>query len=122
MGFSSGEQTRLGEVYAPILFLSRNDVAPISPAEFVRRSALWSYPGPLQGPFGDEQDKQSWTAPTADLMPGILAASEDDPDIADRTLIWAHIEDDPAPAFFLDHGAGTTWLRRKPSRYRTWAR
>jgi hypothetical protein len=104
MAFSLEEQARLGEIYAPILFLSRNDVAPISPAEFVRRSALWSYPGPLDGPFGSEHDKQSWEAPTVELMPGRLAASEDDPDIANRTLVWTHIDDDPAPAYFLDHG------------------
>lgn len=104
MAFSVEEQARLGEIYAPILFLSRNDVAPISPAEFVRRSALWSYPGPVQGPFGAAADRPSWDAPTAALMPGMLAASEDDPDLADRTLIWTHMEDDPAPAYFLDHG------------------
>ena len=34
MTFSLEEQARLGEIYAPTLFLSSNDVAPVSPAEY----------------------------------------------------------------------------------------
>lgn len=104
MAFSPLDQARLGEIYAPTLLLSSNDIAPISPAEYIRRSALWSYPGPVDGPFGTEADNQSWVAPAPELMPGMLAASEDDPDIDDRTLLWAHLSDNPNLQFFLDHG------------------
>jgi hypothetical protein len=114
MGFTAEEQTRLGELYAPILFVHRDDVAPINPAEYVRRAALWT--NNSQDLPNEEflPNNEDWGAPTGapDLLPGSIAASPQDPDIAERTLLWTHINAGSAPAFFLDHGG---WDNHDPT-------
>lgn len=97
-----GAQARLGEIYAPILFLHRDDAAPISPAEYIRRSGLWSNLA-----FGTslptvEPAKNLWSGP--ELLPGTIAASPEDFDIAERSLLWDHMRNNPTRHFFLDHG------------------
>jgi hypothetical protein len=116
MAFTTEEQARLGEIYAPLLFQHNGDVAPVSPAEYVRRSALWS------NAFLDLTAKEFWgSQPTApfptpplprmpELLPGTIAASADDPDAADRTVLATHLSENADPAFFLDHGGWNEFI------------
>lgn len=110
MAFTPEEQARLGDIYAPVLFQSVNDVPPVSPAEYIRRAGLWSDEGP------GLPAKTSWgIVPTGalppptfqrlpDLLPGEVAASAADPDIDARTLLWTYMSENSAPVYFLDHG------------------
>jgi len=94
-------QARLGEIYAPVLFLHRDDVAPISPVEYVRHSALWSNNALGSSLPAAAPAKNLWEGP--DLLPGTIAASPDDPEITQRTLLWTHMSANPGRHFFLDH-------------------
>ncbi len=111
MAFTPTEQARLGEIYAPILFQFGNDVAPISPAEFVRRSALWSNSRPdraFKSAWGEEAVPNPLPIATLprvpELPPGAIAGNADDPDAANRTVLGEHLDANADPGFFLGHG------------------
>jgi hypothetical protein len=108
MALTAAEQARLGEIYAPVVFLAADDVPPINPREYIRRSALWSNSSP------DLPGKEFWGQPRAgaddplqdrvpELRPGEILASDGGAGLPGQTVLWSHLAANSSTHHFLDH-------------------